>query len=593
MRNFLRFLKEVKSYWRLLVVISVLTLLTSALSLPPPYLIKILTDDFTQKHLSANLPHILILIFAAYVLLASSSAITGYWLSYCITLLGQHFKMDMRKKLYAHMQTLSLGFFEKSKTGKLMSNITNDVATLDQLISGSFVNVLQDSVTLIAVIFILFKLDWRLSIVALSVYPIYIANYLVFIKRIATTSASVREQRETIYGDLQEKLTAVQVVKSYARERYEVLQFTGETRNLLGLNVRATALSTGLWTLAEFIGGLGTAILIWYGGLQVMQGRISAGSLMAFYGYIGGYLYQPTLRMIQLNDAIARTNAALWRIFLNLDTKPIVTDKPDAKPMPAIRGEVNYEDVWFEYQQDQPVIKGVSLHVEPGQMVALVGASGSGKTTMVNLLQRHYDVIKGRITVDGLDIRDIKLASLRTQVGVVIQETMLFNTTIRENLRYGRLTATDEEIEEAAKVANIAHVIEALPKGYDTLLGEDGVKLSGGEKQRIAIARAILADPRILIMDEATSSLDSETETLIQEALDRLMAGRTSFVIAHRLSTIVKADKIVVMESGVIKEMGSHHELLAEGGMYASLYSQQFKVALEAIAAQNELAGEA
>ncbi len=581
MHNFIRFLKEVRSYWRLLLIIACLTLLTSAISLPPPYLIKILTDSLSPKAVRLNLPVHLLQIFLAFVLLAIAGAFTGYWLTYSITLLGQRFKMDMRRKLYAHMQTLSLGFFEKSKTGKLMSNITNDVATLDQLISGSFVNVLQDSVTLAAVLVILFRLDWKLALVALAVYPIYVANYLVFIGRIKQTSADVREQREQIYGDLQEKLSGVQVVKSYARERYEVLQFAGETRSLLGLNVRATMLSTALWTLAEFIGALGTALLLWYGGKQVMAGRVSPGTLMAFYGYIGGYLYAPTLRMIQLNDVIARTNAALWRIFLTLDTKPTVTDKPGAVVLPTIKGNVRYDNVWFEYQQGQPVLKGINLEVEAGQMIALVGQSGSGKTTTVNLLQRHYDVTSGSISIDGHDLRNIQLPSLRRQVGVVIQETMLFNTTILENLRYGRLDATDDEVKEAARIANIAHVIEGMPRGYETRLGEDGVKLSGGEKQRIAIARAVLADPRILILDEATSALDSETEALIQEALDRLMQGRTSFVIAHRLSTIVKADRIVVMESGNIRESGSHSELLTAGGVYAGLYLQQFKVALE------------
>jgi ATP-binding cassette subfamily B protein len=581
MQNFIRFLKEVRVYWRLILLIVVLTLCTSALSLPPPYLIKLLTDSLTQKALREHLPVHLAAIFFAFVGVAAGSAFVGYWLTYCITLLGQRFKLDMRRKLYAHMQTLSLGFFERSQTGKLMSNITNDVASLDQLLSGGFVNVLQDSVTLVAVLFIIFSLNWKLALVALSVYPIYIANYLIFIGRIKQTSYEVREQREIIYGDLQEKLAGVQVVKSYARERYEVRQFAGETRNLLHLNLRASVLSTALWTLAEFIGAIGTALLIWYGGKLVIEGKLTPGSLIAFYGYIGGYLYQPTLRMIQLNDQIARTNAALWRIFRTLDTKPNVTDKPNAIPLPPIRGDVRYENVWFEYEPGQPVIKGVNLDVKAGEVVALVGPSGSGKTTMVNLLQRHYDVTDGRITIDGYDLRDVQLKSLRRQIGVVIQETMLFNTTIRENIRYGKLDATDEEVEAAARAANIAHVIEAMPRDYDTRLGEDGVKLSGGEKQRIAIARALLADPRILILDEATSALDSETEALIQEALERLMKGRTCFVIAHRLSTIVKADKIVVMEKGVIREMGNHNELLALGGIYASLFHQQFKVALE------------
>jgi subfamily B ATP-binding cassette protein MsbA len=308
---------------------------------------------------------------------------------------------------------------------------------------------------------------------------------------------------------------------------------------------------------------------------------MTAGSLMAFYSFISGYLYGPTLRLIQVNDQFARANAALWRIFRTLDTEPNVNDKPNAAALPPIRGDVHFDHVWFEYEPGQPVIKGVNLEVTAGQMIAFVGQSGSGKTTMVNLLQRHYDVTGGKILIDGHDLRDVQLHTLRSQVGVVIQETILFNTTIGENIRYGKLDATDAEVQEAAKAANIHHVIAATSKGYETRLGEDGTKLSGGEKQRIAIARALLADPRILILDEATSALDSETETLIQEALDRLMEGRTSFVIAHRLSTIIKADNIVVMDKGVISEVGSHAELLEQGGHYAELYNQQFKVALE------------
>ena len=590
MQNFVRFLKEIRQYWRLLFLIAFLTLCTAALSPWPPIIIKYLTDTLSDAGLRQHLPVNLAMVFFAGVGLATASAIFGFCLQYSITLLSQKFKLDMRRNLYAHMQSLSLGFFEKAQIGKLMSNITNDVAALDQLIGGSFVTVVQDCVTLLGVIVYLFLLNWQLALVVLAVYPVYILNYLVFIGRIKQTSHEAREQRDVMYGDLQEKLAGVQVVKSYAKERFEVRQFVGETRSIMGLNVRLGTLSTALWTVAEFIGAIGTALLLWFGGRLVIQGHMSPGSLMAFYGFIGGYLYGPTLRLIQINDQLARTNSALWRIFATLDTKPAVIDKPNAGPLPPIRGDVHYQNVWFEYEPGQPVIKGVDLQVKAGQMIAFVGPSGSGKTTMVNLLQRHYDVTSGALTIDGHDLRDIQLKSVRQQVGVVIQETILFNTTLRENIRYGRLDATDAEVEGAARAANIAHVIEAQPNGYDTKIGEDGTKLSAGEKQRVAIARALLSDPRILILDEATSSLDSETESLIQEALDRLMANRTSFVIAHRLSTIVKADKIVVMEQGAIREAGSHAELLRLNGLYAALYNQQFAVALEE-SAESVLAG--
>jgi ATP-binding cassette subfamily B protein len=580
MRNLWRLARELKAYWKVQALVGLLTLMTAALGLPGPLIVAYLIDHL-QKHQPLNL----FLVFCAFVGVAAAAGLVGYALTTAVTYLGQRFKYDMRRKLYAHMQTLSLGFFEKNQTGKLMSNITNDVATLDNLISGGFVRLIQDVATLAGVLFIVFLKDWRLASVAIfPIFPLYVANYLLHIGRIKRAADEAREERDIMLGDLQEKLSGALVVKSYAMERAEVRHFVGQNRNLLNLNVDLGMLGTRMWTFAEFIGsGCGVALILWYGGREVMRGELSAGSLVAFVSFITGYLYGPILRLIQLNDQLARTGAALRRIFATLDTQPNIRDRSGAQELPPIQGAVKYQDVWFEYEPGQPVLKGICLDIKPGQMVALVGQSGSGKTTMINLLSRHYDVTSGAITVDGYDLRDVSLDSLRRQVGVVIQETILFNTTIRENIRYGKLDATDEEVEEAARAANIAHVIEALPKGYDTRIGEEGIKLSGGEKQRIAIARAILSDPRILILDEATSSLDSETETLIQDALERLMKGRTSFVIAHRLSTIVKADLIVVMEKGDIKEIGSHPELLAQGGIYAGLYNQQFKVALDAM----------
>jgi ATP-binding cassette subfamily B protein len=582
MRNFMRLVRELRAYRKTMVVVGILTLLTAIIGLQQPRIVEHLVNHlYHRQHLN------LLLVFLAFVGVATAGGIVGYALTAAVTFLGQRFKYDMRRRLYGHLQTLPLGYFEKAQTGKLMSTITNDVATLDQLISGGFVRIIQDGATLIGVLVWVFFKDWRLALVGLAVYPFYILNYMLHIGRIKSTADDVREHRDIMQGDLQEKLAGALVVKSYAKERYEVRQFMGQTRTLLDGNVELGMLGTRLWTIAEFIGsGCGVALLLWYGGREVIDGRLQPGSLVAFISFITGYLYGPTLRLIQLNEVLARSNAALRRIFAMVDTHPHILDKAGAADLPTIRGAVCYEDVWFEYEKGQPVIKGVNLDIQPGQMVAFVGQSGSGKTTMINLLSRHYDVTGGRITVDGYDIRDVTLDSLRRQVGVVIQETVLFNTTIRENIRYGKLDATDEEVEEAARAANIAHVIEALPKGYDTRIGEEGIKLSGGEKQRVAIARALLSDPRILILDEATSSLDSETETLIQEALDRLMKGRTSFVIAHRLSTIVSADLIIVMDRGVIKEAGSHQELLAKGGVYAGLYTQQFKVALEALEAE-------
>ncbi len=578
MRNVIRLVKELRAYVWIMALMGLLTLVVAGLGTLNPLIVRYFVD-----HLVSRTPFSIPLVFLALVGVALASSAVGFALSLTVTYLGQRFKYDMRRKLYSHMQTLSLGFFEKSQTGKLMSNITNDVATLDQLIGGGLVTLISDLVTLCVVVFWVFSWDSKLALIGMSVFPLYIVNFKLHIGRIKKRADEIREERDIMLGDLQEKLAGALVVKSYAKERFEVRQFVGQNRSLMDLNVNQGMMGTRLWTIAEFIGsGCGVALLFYFGGQSVIRGHMTAGTLIAFISFITGYMYGPILRLIQINDQIARTNAALNRIFATLDTEPNIQDRPDAVEMPAIKGGVTYEDTWFEYEPGQPVLKGIDLDIKPGQMVALVGQSGSGKTTMINLLSRHYDVTSGSIKVDGYDLRDVTLKSLRRQIGVVIQETILFNTTIRENIRYGKLDATDEEVEEAARAANVAHVIDALPKGYETRIGEEGIKLSGGEKQRIAIARAILSDPRILVLDEATSSLDSETEAQIQEALDHLMQGRTSFVIAHRLSTIVKADVIVVMEKGTVREQGSHAELLAAGGIYAGLYNQQFKVAIEA-----------
>lgn len=385
-----------------------------------------------------------------------------------------------------------------------------------------------------------------------------------------------------MFGVMQERLAGVQVVKSFGQERRESRGFMAITRGLMGLNVKQGALGGGLWTSADALCGIGQGLVLGYGGLLCLRGEIGAGTLVMFLMYSVTYVYGPIVQFLVAIDPIARAQAALNRIFRTLDIQNAVDDQPDAAPMPSIRGDVSFEAVWFEYEPDQPVIKGLDLHVKAGQMVALIGFSGSGKTTLTSLLLRHYDPQKGRITIDGHDLRDVQLLTYRSQVGVVAQESILFNTTVMENIRYGRMEASDEEVQTAAVAANIHDAILGLPDGYQTKIGEDGVKLSVGEKQRIAIARALLADPRILILDEATSSLDSQTEAQLQDALDNLLIGRTSFVVAHRLSTIVKADVIVVMEKGVIMEQGTHAELVARGGIYTGLYQKQFSVALQA-----------
>jgi ATP-binding cassette, subfamily B, bacterial len=577
----LRFLKELRPYARTMIFIGVLTVANALLSLQIPRVIGNLFNQLDPKTSTGtpNLP----LVAGSIVGISLLTGVVGYFLGQMVTALGQLFMLNTRRKLFAHLQSLSQGFFEKAQVGKLVSTIVNDVGQVNTLITGGFVTVLADGVTLVGVLIIIFVFkSWQLGLLALAVYPIYVFNYWMTRQKLEDNASKISELRGVILSDLQEKLAGVQVVKSYAQERAEVRQYTGLNRDNLNLNVQQNAMGTGMWVRAEVISALGTAIILYFGGRAVIEGTLKQGDLVEFLMLASAYLYAPTVRLIQLNDQIARTQAGLRRIFELLDTEPAVRMDENLPAMPKIEGRVRYENVWFAYEPEQFVIKGVNLDIHPGQMIALVGGSGSGKTTIIKLLSRHYDVTEGRITIDDHDLRAVNLESLRQQIGVVLQESLLFHTTIRENLRYGKLDATDDEIIAAARAANLHHVIENLPNGYDTKIGEDGVKLSVGEKQRLAIARALLADPRILVLDEATSSLDSETEALIQDALDTLMRGRTSFVIAHRLSTIVKADQIVVMEKGVVREIGSHAQLLARGGIYARLYAEQFHAELEA-----------
>jgi ATP-binding cassette, subfamily B, bacterial len=577
----LRFLKELRPYARTMIFIGVLTVANALLSLQIPRVIGNLFNQLDPKTSTGtpNLP----LVAGSIVGISLLTGVVGYFLGQMVTALGQLFMLNTRRKLFAHLQSLSQGFFEKAQVGKLVSTIVNDVGQVNTLITGGFVTVLADGVTLVGVLIIIFVFkSWQLGLLALAVYPIYVFNYWMTRQKLEDNASKISELRGVILSDLQEKLAGVQVVKSYAQERAEVRQYTGLNRDNLNLNVQQNAMGTGMWVRAEVISALGTAIILYFGGRAVIEGTLKQGDLVEFLMLASAYLYAPTVRLIQLNDQIARTQAGLRRIFELLDTEPAVRMDENLPAMPKIEGRVRYENVWFAYEPEQFVIKGVNLDIHPGQMIALVGGSGSGKTTIIKLLSRHYDVTEGRITIDDHDLRAVNLESLRQQIGVVLQESLLFHTTIRENLRYGKLDATDDEIIAAARAANLHHVIENLPNGYDTKIGEDGVKLSVGEKQRLAIARALLADPRILVLDEATSSLDSETEALIQDALDTLMRGRTSFVIAHRLSTIVKADQIVVMEKGVVREIGSHAQLLARGGIYARLYAEQFRAELEA-----------
>ncbi len=572
-----RLASELKPFRGLIAICTCLTMAQSAFGFVPPL---ILGDIVNRLQKGEPINTTMYLLYIVGFSLAQNCL--GYANSVCISLLGQRFLISTRDRMLGHMQTLPLAYFEKNQVGKLISNVMNDAATVNQLITSNLTTMMSDTVQLVIVLVVLLSINPILALMSLSIIPLYVWNFRRFLRPLQTTSDDIRARRDAMFGQMQEKLTGIQTVKSFGQERWEARSFMVTTRDLMGLNVRQGALGGGLWTTADALCGVATGLVLWYGGTLAIEGKIGTGTLVMFLLYAVNYVYNPIVRFLVSLDPIARAQNALNRIFRTLDTANPVKDQPDALPMPSIEGDVRFDKVWFEYEPGQPVLQGIELHARPGQTIALVGFSGSGKTTITSLLLRHYDPTSGSVRVDGIDLRDTQLLTYRRQVGVVAQESILFNTTVMENIRYGRLAATDSEVIEAAKAAAIHEAIESFPDGYQTNIGEDGIKLSVGEKQRVAIARALLADPKILILDEATSSLDSQTEALLQSALDNLMRGRTSFVVAHRLSTIVKADQIVVLELGVVTEQGTHEELLEKNGLYARLYREQFRVALQA-----------
>lgn len=572
-----RLARELRPFRGKVALCGLLTVLSSGFGVLPPIILGDIVNRLQRGERVNTVAYLLLIAGAATV-----QGLLGYAMGVAISTLGQGFLVVLRDRMLGHMQRLPLAYFEKNQTGKLVSNVINDAATVNQLITTNGTQILNDTAQLTIVLVVLLRTSPVLTLMALSVAPLYVWNFRHFWRPLQDTSEDIRGKRDAMYGQMQEKLVGIQTVKGFGQERAESRAFMVTTRELMGLNIRQGALGGGLWTLADALCGVATGLVLGYGGWLCLKGHMGAGTLVTFLSLSVGYVYGPIVRFLTVLDPIARAQAALARIFRTLDTENPIRDKAGALPMPKIEGRVRLEGVWFEYEEGQPVLKGIELDVLPGQTVALVGFSGSGKTTITALLLRNYDPTAGRLTVDGQDLRDIEIESYRRQVGVVAQESVLFNTTVRENIRYGRIGASDGEIEDAARAASIHEAILGLADGYDTKIGEDGVKLSVGEKQRMAIARALLADPRILILDEATSSLDSATEALLQSALDNLMQGRTSFVVAHRLSTIVRADQIVVLEKGVVTERGTHAELLAHGGLYARLYREQFRVALEA-----------
>lgn len=571
MKDYKRLVLFIKPYWKALGLAIVCIVMSAAANLYVPWIIR----DMIDKVLMEKDMLLLNVIAVGIIVVFLVRGVFFYGQSYLVSYIAQRVIIDIREKLYVQFQKLQLAYYEKKQTGTIMSYITNDVAALQAALVDSLIELVTESAILVGSLVLMFYLDWKLSLVTLIVVPLIGQAMKIFGRKIKVSGALIQERTADITSLLQERISGVRVVKSFAREDYEIERFQDQNNLNFKANMKSVQLTSLLTPTVEFLAAVIVSVILWFGGYQVVNGALTAGSLVAFLTYAVN-LANPVKRISRVYGTINKAMAAADRVFSVLDTAEELKDKPDAVTMPKIKGNVTFEHVSFSYKPGTYVLHDLNLTAQSGQIVAFVGPSGAGKSTIANLIPRFYDVTEGSIKIDGMDIRDVKIKSLREQIGIVPQETMLFSGSVMDNIRYGRLDASDEEVIEAAKAANAHNFITQLTDGYETKIGERGITLSGGQRQRIAIARAILKNPRILILDEATSALDTESEEIVQEALDKLMVGRTSFVIAHRLSTIVGADKIVVLDEGRVKECGTHQELMKTGGLYSHLYNIQF-----------------
>lgn len=572
MNLYLRLLNYVRPYLPRLLLAVLCTCLAAGCNLYLPWIIK----DVVDKVLVQKDVRMLYLIAASIVVVFIIRGLFFYGQSYLMSWVGQRVVIDIRGAIFRKLQRLSMSFYDKNKTGTIMSYVTNDVAALQVAMVEKAVELVTEGLVLIGSIAAMLWLDWKLTLFTFCTFPVVLWFMDFFGKKIRRNGGRIQECTAELTSVLQEVVSSARVVKSFVREDYEIKRFDAQNMTNFYANMKNIKLNALLTPTVELVAAIGVTVVMWYGGMSVINGTITAGSLIAFLVYAVN-IANPIKRLTRVVSSIQQALAAGERVFGILDLEENIKELPSAKLLPPVQGYVEFKHVDFAYNEDEQVIEDLSFKVNRGQIVAIVGPSGAGKSTIASLLPRFYDVTNGSIVIDGMDIRDVTLNSLREQVGIVPQETLLFNGSVYDNILYGRLDATKEEVEAAAKAANAHDFIMGLPEGYDTMLGDRGVNISGGQRQRISIARAILKNPQILILDEATSALDTESERIVQEALDRLMVGRTSFVIAHRLSTIKNADRILVMEKGRLVEDGSHEELMAQEGLYAHLYRIQYR----------------
>ena len=540
---------------------------TSALA----FLVKPALDEIFLNKNASMLKWIPIVIIAIYFIKGACN----YGQTMLMSFIGQRVVTDLRGELYNHIQLQPLSFFTKNSTGILMSRITNDVNLIQGAVSEAVTSLFKDSFTLVGLIFVIFYRDWKLALIAMVVFPLTVYPIARFGEKMRKVATGTQITMGRLTSLLQETISGTRIVKAFGMEDYEGKRFAEENENLFRFFMKAVSIRALSSPFMEFLGGLGIAAIVFYGGYHVIQGVSTPGNFFSFLTALI-MLYEPVKRLTNVNNTVQQGISAAVRVFGIMDITPGIKNRENATELPRISDGIEIRNVTFSYD-NEPVLKNINLHIKSGEVVAFVGMSGGGKTTLVNLIPRFYDVTEGEILIDGHDIRDVTMESLRGQIGIVTQQTILFNDTVRNNIAYGDIKKSEEEIINAAKSANAYPFIKNLPEGFETVIGEQGTRLSGGERQRLSIARALLKNAPILILDEATSSLDTEAEMEVQGALENLMEGRTTFVIAHRLSTISHANRIVAIVNGEIVEEGTHESLLTQKGEYFKLYNMQFR----------------
>ncbi|MFA5322203.1 MAG: lipid A export permease/ATP-binding protein MsbA [Smithella sp.] len=571
MKYYKRLLKLALPYRHKFIIAMLCMVVVGATTSSLAFLVKPALDDIFLKKDVDTLKWLPVAVILIYLI----KGLCNYTQTVMMKFIGLKIVNQLRDRLYEQIQKQSLAFFSRNPTGILMSRITNDVNLLQNAVSEAVTSLLKDTFTLMGLIFVVFYRDWRLALIAMVVFPLTIYPIIKFGKKMRKVATSTQITMGALTSILQETISGTRIVKAFCMEKYENERFSAENERLFKFKMKAVSVEAISSPLMEFLGGLGIGAIVFYGGYNVVNGNSTPGTFFSFLAALL-MLYEPIKRLTNSNNTIQNGIAGAQRVFSIIDLTPDIEDKPDALTLPPVSCGIGIENVTFCYEK-KPVLKNVNLSIKAGEVVAFVGMSGGGKTTLVNLIPRFYDVSEGRITIDGRDIRNVSLRSLRGQIAIVTQQTILFNDSVRNNIAYGDIEKSENEIISAAKAANAHDFIMKMPKGYDTNIGELGTKISGGEKQRLSIARALLKNAPILILDEATSSLDTEAEMEVQEALDNLMKGRTTLVIAHRLSTIRNADRIVVLVNGEIVEEGDHEALIKKRGEYFRLHNLQFK----------------